>query len=184
MAPAVGYSRTVTASNVLDAGLVSDWSLLEAQAAAGTNIDLIVKGTIDQQRRGLLYQPGANNYRLDATNAGTLTRAQLVAKIQAGDTLTVMGVPPGSGQRMGMDRDLNGVLDFDEAPPQLRIALVSDRTVINWPSRPSGFRLEQTDSLLAPTWSDDTNAVETVDQFHFVTNTTETTTRFFRLREE
>lgn len=112
MAPAVGYARTVTASNGSDPSVTADWNLLEQQAAAA-NIDLIVKGTIDGQPRGLLYQPATNNYKLDRTGAAALTRAQLGAKITAGDVLTPMGVPPGSGVRMGIDRDADGVLDAD-----------------------------------------------------------------------
>ena len=44
---------------------------------------------------------------------GPFTQAQLWNKIAAGDTLTVMGVPPGSGLRMGIDRDLDGRFDGD-----------------------------------------------------------------------
>jgi YVTN family beta-propeller protein len=116
MAPAVGYARTVTPSNVSDSAVLSDWVLLEGQAAAG-NIDLIVKGTIDGQARGLLYQPASNSYRADQSGVGPFTRAQLIGKIAAGDLLTPMGVPVGSGVRMGIDRDLNGVLDQDSAAP-------------------------------------------------------------------
>ncbi|HYP28845.1 MAG TPA: YncE family protein [Blastocatellia bacterium] len=114
-APAVGYARTVSAANVDAAAVTNDWALLENQAAVN-NIDLIVKGTVDGQRMGLLYQPGSNNYRSDRTGVGPFTRAQLRAKIQGGDVMTPMGVPKGSGQRMGIDRDLNGVLDGDTGP--------------------------------------------------------------------
>ena len=51
-APAVGYSRTVTAVNVNDSALNGDWTLLQNQAAAG-NIDLIAKGILDGRRHGL-----------------------------------------------------------------------------------------------------------------------------------
>ena len=63
-APAVGYTRTVVATNVNTAGLLNDWSLLEGQAAA-TNVDLIAKGTINGQSHGLFYQPAVGTY-LDA----------------------------------------------------------------------------------------------------------------------
>jgi YVTN family beta-propeller protein len=130
MAPAVGYTRTLASSNVTSPDIVSDWTLLESQAIAGTNIDLIVKGTIDGRRHGLLFQPGSNLYMLDSTNLAKLTRSELERKLLAGDKLTIMGVPPGSGQRMGIDRDLNGVLDADEPLPELqskkRLALIPD----------------------------------------------------------
>src|SRR6185369_4078062 len=95
-APAVGYSRTVTSANVSNINVSNDWSLLEAQAAVLTNIELIAKGRIDGSHHGLLYQPSSGTYLPDSTNLSALTRAQLAAKIQAGDILTIMGVPPGS----------------------------------------------------------------------------------------
>ncbi|HEX5220648.1 MAG TPA: YncE family protein [Verrucomicrobiae bacterium] len=184
MAPAVGYARTLVASNVNTASISNDWSLLESQANAITNLQLIVKGTINGQHRGLLYQTGLNNYRLDSTNSAPLTRAQLVDLIQEGDTLTIMGVPVGSGQRMGIDRDLDGILDFDEPRPQLQIARVSNQAVLNWPLSAVGYRLEQTTNLANSPWSDDTNAVEIVNQFNFVTNNSSDATKFFRLRRQ
>lgn len=181
MAPAVGYSRTLVAANVNTASASNDWSLLEAQAVGGVNVNLIVKGTIDGSRRGLLYQPGAGNYKLDSTNALALTRAQLVAKIQAGDTLTIMGVPPGSGQRMGIDRDLNGVLDADEPLPRLQIAGAGGNAVLNWPLSAAGV-LEELSSLDSPTWSNNTDSVVIANGFNHVTNTPGAAAKFFRLR--
>ncbi|MEK7706944.1 MAG: hypothetical protein AAB380_02985 [Verrucomicrobiota bacterium] len=180
-APAVGYSRTARAANVNTASISNDWSLLEAQATVLTNIDLVVKGTVDGRRRGLLYQPGANNYKLDSTNDVTLTRAQLAAKVQAGDTLAVMGVPPGAGQRMGIDRDLNGVLDADEPLPKLQLAQAGGKLVLNWPLSAAGF-LEEASSLSAPTWSNNTDAVEIANNFNYVTNSPGSDAKYFRLR--
>jgi YVTN family beta-propeller protein len=114
-APAVGYARTITAANVDKAAISSDWTLLEGQAAAG-NIDLIVKGTVNGQRMGLLYRVASNDYQTDRTGAGPFTRSQLRGSILAGNTLTAMGVPRGSGVRMGIDRNLDGVLDGDTGP--------------------------------------------------------------------
>jgi hypothetical protein len=41
---------------VTSASISNDWSLLEAQTVGGTNVDLIVKGTVDGARRGFVYQ--------------------------------------------------------------------------------------------------------------------------------
>ena len=180
-APAVGYGRTLRAANVTSAASSNDWSLLEAQAALGTNMDLVVKGTLDGRRRGLLYQPGPNNYKLNSTNSATLTRAQLVAKISAGDQLTIMGVPPGAGQRMGLDRNLNGVLDADEPLPKLDIKPSDGGFVINWPLSAAGF-LEETPDLAAPTWSNNADAVVIASGLNFVTNSPGAGTKYFRLR--
>jgi YVTN family beta-propeller protein len=113
MAPAVGYTRTVTPANVNSSSITSDWALLQNQAVAG-NIDLIAKGTINGKVHGLLYQVATNNYETDTTGLGPFTQAQLIADITAGDTLSVMGVPVGSGVRMGIDRNLDGILDGDQ----------------------------------------------------------------------
>jgi YVTN family beta-propeller protein len=94
-APAVGFSRTLTPVNVNNATLQSNWDLLQAQAAAG-NADLIARGTISGQRHGLLYQPATTNYISDAGT--TYTQTQLQTLIQNGDTLTFMGVFPGTGR--------------------------------------------------------------------------------------
>jgi len=182
-APAVGYTRTIAATNVNDAALTSDWSLLEAQAAAGTNIDLIVKGTIDGRRHGLLYQPGANNYKFDSTNSPPLTRAQLSAKVSAGDTITIMGVPPGSGQRMGLDRDLNGVLDADEPLPRLQIVRSAGKILVTWPFGAAGFVLQQTASLNSPAWTDSPDVVNIVNGFNSIVKNPSPTTLYFRLRQ-
>jgi YVTN family beta-propeller protein len=111
-APAVGYTRTIGPANLDDPDASRDWRLLESEAAAG-NIDLIVKGTIDGQPRGLLYRPSAVAYEVDKSGLGPFPRVALRARIAAGDTLSLMGVPPGSGVRMGIDRDLDGLLDGD-----------------------------------------------------------------------
>jgi len=113
MAPAVGYARTVNASNGSSSGVQSDIGVLEQQAAAG-NIDLIIKGTVNGQVHGLLYQPLSNNYKSDKTGLGPFTLQQLSVLISKGDTMTFMGVPPGCGVRMGIDRELDGVLDGDQ----------------------------------------------------------------------
>jgi YVTN family beta-propeller protein len=93
-APAVGFAITLTATNVNNSTEQTDWTTLQSQAAAA-NVDLIARGTIQGSVHGLLYQPATANYRSD-TNA-TYTKAQLQSYILGGDTLTFMGVYPGTG---------------------------------------------------------------------------------------
>ena len=92
-APAVGYTITLTQINV--AASSTNWATLQSQASAG-NIDLIARGTVQGVVTGLLYQPSSNNY---ISGTGTVyTQAQLqnfIATVP--DTLTVMGVYPGTG---------------------------------------------------------------------------------------
>ena len=91
-APAVGFTITVTAPTLTATS--SYWTTLQSQATAG-NVDLIGRGTIQGVLSGLLYQPQAGNY---ISNLGTVyTQAQLQGFITAGDTLSFMGVYPGTG---------------------------------------------------------------------------------------
>jgi hypothetical protein len=94
--PATGYSRTLTSATVGTSPAQSDWSTLQTLAAGGT-IDLIVNGTVQGKVTALLYQSG--NY-ITNTGAGPYTQSQLTGFINSGDTLTIMGVPFGSGSRM------------------------------------------------------------------------------------
>jgi hypothetical protein len=182
-APSVGFTRTVVGSNVSTAAVSNDWSLLERQADLGTDIDLIIKGTVNGLPRGLLYQPKSRSYRPDTTNLASFTRAQLAALVQGGDTLTIMGVPPGSGLRMGIDRDLDGVLDGDLPPPVLQVSQVAGQTVITWPSGAVGFRLEATASLSSPAWIAVDSAVENTDGRTAVTISPVAGSRYFRLHQ-
>ena len=182
MAPAVGYTRTVTAANVLSADATNDWSLLESQAGL-TNIDLIAKGTLDGKLHGLLYQARGSRYRPDTIGIAPLTRAQLQAKILAGDTLTLMGVPPGSGTRMAIDRDQDGVLDGDVSAPKLRISLVGGRSILSWPTNAGSFVLEAAAQFSAADWSPLSEVRGINGGEATVTNSIATGSRFFRLRE-
>jgi DNA-binding beta-propeller fold protein YncE len=97
-APAVGYTITLTNVNVTNSSAQSDWALLQSQAGqsgAPININLIGRGTLGGVVHGLLYQPSSNNYISDT---GTLyTQSQLQALIAATDTVSMMGVYPGTG---------------------------------------------------------------------------------------
>ena len=93
-APAVGYTLTLTASTVTGKPVQAEWTTLQSQAIAG-NIDLIARGTVSGKVHGLLYQPSTNNYISDA--GVVYTGPQLEALIAKGDTLSFMGVYPGTG---------------------------------------------------------------------------------------
>lgn len=111
-APAAGFAVTVNSSNVNSTATTAAISLLTGQAKS-SNCDLIAKGTVNGVVHGLLYNPRTGLYQLDVTGAAPLTQARLNAGISKGDTLTFLGVPKGSGQWMGIDFDLDGVLDGD-----------------------------------------------------------------------
>jgi YVTN family beta-propeller protein len=93
-APTVGYTLTLTAATVTGSLVQAGWATLQSQAGLG-NCGLIARGTIQGVVHGLLYQPATNNYLSDA--GVVYTQAQLQTYILAGDTLSVMGVYPGTG---------------------------------------------------------------------------------------
>jgi hypothetical protein len=95
MAPSVGYSRTLTAASLSITQVVSDWTTLEAQAKA-SDCDLVANGTVRGAVTGLVYSPALAKYVSTSKGTATYTHAQIVAFVEAGDTLSVMGVPHGS----------------------------------------------------------------------------------------
>ena len=115
-APTVGFQAMLTQANSLTATSNADLALLTARAAAG-DIDLVVHGRLDGRIAGLLYQTGSQTFVSDLTGEGPWTLAQLQQKaMQDAALLTFTGVPPGSGVRLAIDRDLDAVTDGDDAP--------------------------------------------------------------------
>ena len=95
-APAVGYTMTLTSGNLSDASLQRNWTTLQQQARV-RNIDLVVRGTLDDEVKALSYRPLFDDYVVDGLPTVTLSRGQLQVLIALGDTLTIMGVPPREG---------------------------------------------------------------------------------------
>ncbi len=93
-APAVGFTITLNALNVTNQQEQNNWALLQSQASAG-NADLIARGTIHGQVHGLLYQPNKSTYLAD--DRQTYTKNQLQSFLEKGDTLSFIGVYPGTG---------------------------------------------------------------------------------------
>jgi YVTN family beta-propeller protein len=105
MAPVVGQQITVSTSN---SGVTSPRvSLLKARATVG-ECDLVVHGDVDGARRSYLYVNG--KFKPDRASEAPKTTIPL----QSGRELTYTCVPPGSGVRVGLDRDLDGIYNRDE----------------------------------------------------------------------
>jgi YVTN family beta-propeller protein len=116
--PAVGFDLTITPENLSLAAVSNEWSILEQQAQVG-RINLIAKADFG----GLLFDRASRNYRPDFDSGPLRTREWIESQVSAGATFTLMGVPPGAGLRMGIDRDLNGLLDGDEKnQPRLTVS--------------------------------------------------------------
>jgi DNA-binding beta-propeller fold protein YncE len=96
MAPVVGYAITLTSANVSNGTVTTNWSTLESQAS-GSNNDLIAEGSVGGQLVNLQYQPSLGEYTSTTSGVGPYTHANLITLVKDGATLTVMGVPFGSG---------------------------------------------------------------------------------------
>lgn len=77
-----------------------------------TKLGLIVKGIYQGDLRGFLYL-GNNTYQADSAGQ-TVTHNQLLSAAQNGGALTWMVVHNDIAERLGIDRNSNGVFDFDE----------------------------------------------------------------------
>ncbi|WP_342374149.1 hypothetical protein NVS55_22415 [Myxococcus stipitatus] len=111
LAPIVGQQVTLTAGLSAIAG--PRINLMLARANAG-ECELVAKGRFGPHEAGFLYA-GGGQFTVDRANVGPVSDANLRAAATAnGGTLTYTCVPPGSGVRIGIDRDLDGALDGDE----------------------------------------------------------------------
>jgi DNA-binding beta-propeller fold protein YncE len=111
MAPAVGQQITLTATS--SAAVGSRIDLLRQRADAG-DCDLVAKARIDDDETGFLYV-GSGLFARHRRGLPSITDAALrsLAK-DSGRPVTYTCVPPGSGERIGVDRDGDGVWDGDE----------------------------------------------------------------------
>jgi DNA-binding beta-propeller fold protein YncE len=160
LAPVVGQQTTLDSTN---AGVVgSRIDLLEARADAG-ECDLVVKGVVVGEARGVLRRPDTlyeSDRASDPLITGTTLRGRAAV---AGQALTYTCYPPGTGIR-GIDRDLDGFLDRDE------IDAGSD------PADPNSIPGGPTTTTTVPGTTTTTVAATTTTTTTVPTTTTSTTT--------
>jgi YVTN family beta-propeller protein len=110
--------KQVTIANGLDIPLfdqvdVIDTMISLADADPG-RVDLVVKGGAGPIVRGWFYDRGANVFQTDS--AGESVDVDNLRSSAAADAeLTYTVVPRGTGERIGIDRDEDGALDYDQA---------------------------------------------------------------------
>jgi DNA-binding beta-propeller fold protein YncE len=88
----------------------------EMVALAGSptsRVDLIAKGPKDGLGRGWSYDRSSGRFQSDRQRESRSSE-ELVALAGPGNELTLTVVARGTGRRLGIDRDLDGVLDQDE----------------------------------------------------------------------
>jgi DNA-binding beta-propeller fold protein YncE len=111
LAPIVGQQVTLDATNAVTVGARID--LLEARADV-YECDLVAKGRIGVAHMGFVYM-GSGQFVADRQSLAPFQDAALRTLVATTDgTLTYTCVPPGSGDRIGIDRDLDGYFDGDE----------------------------------------------------------------------
>jgi cytochrome c553 len=111
LAPIVGQQITLTAASPAAVGSRVD--LLRARADAG-ECDLIAKSELLGIELGFSYV-GDDQFKTDRRALPVVPEAVLRAlAIRLGRPVTFTCVPPGSGTRIGVDRDGDGIWDGDE----------------------------------------------------------------------
>jgi hypothetical protein len=126
LAPIVGQQITLTSTNAAVAGPRIDLLIQRSAAAFSSKVlggavsecQLVVKGTLAGKQRGWVRVFGGV-FASDKSAEPALTDAALRAlALVPGQELTYTCVPPGSGPRMGIDRDEDGVRDGDDNCPE------------------------------------------------------------------
>jgi DNA-binding beta-propeller fold protein YncE len=124
MAPIVGQQVTLTDTSgpTVDARITLLIQRAETSFVLPGNIntkecDLIVKGVVGGEQRGWVYL-GGDQFDPDMAAEPVWSRADLEDEASIpGQPLTFTCVPPGSGVRMGINRDRDPQLDGDDATP-------------------------------------------------------------------
>ena len=112
MKPIVG--QQVTLSRGSDAAAGARAALLIERAMAG-DAELVVNGVIDGRPRSFLLLPDGN-FQADSQSESPVSVAALLDRSASdGVYLTLTAVPPGSGERLGLDQDEDGVWNGDSA---------------------------------------------------------------------
>jgi len=114
-APLVGYERVVSAASLADPQLIADAQQMQARAHAG-DIELTARGVVDGVEVGLLYDPATSLFQADVPGVAPLSLAAIGLKAHAGAAaVQLLAVTPGSGARLALDRDQDGVPNGVEA---------------------------------------------------------------------
>lgn len=111
-----GVGKQITIDTSTPSTTESDQiDLFIAMADAGM-IDLVVKGVIGSDLRGWYYNDGAKGVgEFESDQQGVShTLGELLGFAGSGTELSFTVVPEGTGVRMGVDRDEDGVWDFTE----------------------------------------------------------------------
>jgi len=110
---AVGQQTTLISAANPEAGQLNLINSFISMANSN-KVGLIVKGVYNGERRGFAYI-GSNQFQSDRSGF-VISDTQLRAAASPGNELTYTVVFKGTETRLGIDRDLDGVLDGDPVP--------------------------------------------------------------------
>jgi YVTN family beta-propeller protein len=180
--PAVGFNRTVTAATATDSNLVAAIATVEAQARLASACDLVARGRVGGRARQFFFVRAWRLYQSDEATDPPRTREELLALLGPDDALTFLGVPPGVGPRLGGDRDGDGILDGDEAPPVLSVSPAGGAVRLAWPDPAPDWLLERGGGLVPP-WQPERRPRSRAAGAQFIEPPVhEAASQFFRLR--
>lgn len=119
LAPVVGQQVTLTSTNAAAVGSRIDLLIARARAPFVSKIlggstyeaDLVAKAVVGGKQKGFLYDRNAGTWKPDDGTANITTTALRALAAKAGQEVTFTAVPPGSGVRIAIDRNLDGKLD-------------------------------------------------------------------------
>ncbi|HEY3243682.1 MAG TPA: hypothetical protein VGM03_10050 [Phycisphaerae bacterium] len=114
--PVVGHQVTVDSSNAAEPSALDAINAMIAQAAATPSVaDVVAKGWHQGSARGFVLADALSNTWQSDREEETVLLADLLAAASNGQAvLTFTAVPPCSGTRIGIDRDLDGWGDQSE----------------------------------------------------------------------
>ncbi|MCH9695263.1 MAG: hypothetical protein K0U72_12205 [Gammaproteobacteria bacterium] len=114
-AAVTGQAITLTSSNLSATSGRLDLLIDRAEVSAPIpECDLVAQGVVSGVARSWSFD-GAGLFSPDRASEASLTRVELEALLSAqADRITIMCVPWGSGPRIAIDRDMDGVLNGDE----------------------------------------------------------------------
>jgi YVTN family beta-propeller protein len=133
LAPIVGQQITRTSSN--GATVDPRITLLVARAKtafpsldfpSATECDLVAKAKVGTRIKGWLLNAGTGNFTPDDGGAAITETAMRNVANTAGQEVTFTCVPPGSGQRVALDRDQDGRLNGQDNCPAVANATQTD----------------------------------------------------------
>ncbi|QSQ25255.1 hypothetical protein JY651_10125 [Pyxidicoccus parkwayensis] len=119
LAPIVGQQITLTNANASAVGPRIDLLIARAKAPFVSKIlggstyeaDLVASAAVANRVKGFLFDRVAGTWKPDDGGANITTAALRALANTAGQEVTFTAVPPGSGTRIALDRNLDGRLD-------------------------------------------------------------------------